>query len=267
MKPFLCITALITIASPALAHDMWVATPTFRIAEGAPLNVALRVGHADEEDEWNAPWERIHSFRSYGPTGVDDQQAALVVPPAVGRPNAVVTLKGGGTHIVALESYHSTSTLAADKFNAYLDTEGLDAAKAVRTRTGKSGQPGVELYSRRAKMLVQVGSMPSDNVLKPIGQTLEIVPLVNPYARDNRAGFPVRVLFQGRPLAGAQVRMLPLGVNDGAVRKIRSDANGRATFATPGRGNWMIMVVHARPLTGHPTAAFDTIFASLAFGD
>ncbi len=266
MKFLLSAAALIAIASPALAHDMWVASPTFRVAEGQPAPVLLRVGHADETDAWNAPWERVHSFRSYGPAGVEDQQAALVIVPREGEPNATVRLKGAGTHIVALESYHSTSTLAADKFNEYLETEGLDTAKAARAQTGKTGAPGVELYSRRAKMLMQVGDTPSDNVLRPIGQTLEIVPLTNPYARGTATALPVRVLFQGRPIGGVQVRILPLGVKNGAVQKIRSDADGRVSFDVPNRGKWLIMAVHARPMEGHPTAAFDTIFASLTFG-
>ena len=266
MKYLIYFAAVLGVASPALAHDMWVSSPTFRVAEGQPTAVNLRVGHAHEVDPWNAPWERVHSFRSYGPTGVEDQQAALVVPPPTGQPNANFVLKGKGTHIVALESYHSTSTLAADKFTAYLDTEGLDNAKSLRAQTGMSGQPGVELYSRRAKALIQVGSTPSDNVLRPIGQTLEIVPLINPYARGTSTALPVRVLFQGRPLANAQVRIQPLYIKDGAVQKIRSDAEGRATFVVPNNGAWLIMVVHARPMTTHPTAAFDTIFASMTFG-
>lgn len=257
---------LLATTTPAVAHDMWVATPNFRVAEGQASAVSLRVGHADEQDAWNAPWERIHSFRSYGPAGVEDQQARLVVPAAEGQPHAVMTLNGAGTHIVALESYHSTSTLEADKFNAYLDTEGLDTAKAARAAAGTSKRPGVELYSRRAKMLVQVGDTPSDNVLRPIGQTLEIVPLANPYARGAATALPVRVLFQGRPLAGVQVRILPLGVKSGPVQKVRSDAEGRATFDVPVRGNWLIVAVHTRPIDGNPTAAFDTIFASLTFG-
>ena len=213
MKLLVRAALLIGLASPALAHDMWVASPSFRIAEGQPTAVSLRVGHADEVDLWNASWERIHSFRSYGPMGAEDQQATLVVPPPKGRVNAMIMLKGPGTHIVALESYHSTSTLAAEKFNDYLTTEGLDTAKAIRAQAGKSGEPGVEIYSRRAKMLMQVGDAPSDNVLRPIGQTLEIVPERNPYARGNDTALPVRVFFQGRPLAGAQVRILAIASN------------------------------------------------------
>ena len=103
-------------------------------------------------------------------------------------------------------------------------------------------------------------------MLRPIGQTLEIVPVRNPFAWGNETALPVRVLFQGLPLAGAQVRILPLGVKNVAVQKIRSDASGQANFNIPNSGAWLIMVVHARPMTGHPTAAFDTIFSSLTFG-
>lgn len=258
--------ALLALTTPANAHDMWIAAPSFSTITGELLPVALRVGHADEQDRWNASWDRIHSFRSYGPDGVDDQQAALIVPSKEAAPDATIAFRSVGTHVVALESYRATSTLEADEFNAYLKTEGLDLAAQTRRAAGTTGTPGVELYSRRAKMLVQVGDVRSANVLKPVGHTLEIVPIVNPYARGADTALPVRVLFQGRPLAGAQVRVLPLGITNGPVQKMRTDAQGQARFNVPNRGAWLVMVVHARPTTDNPDAAFDTVFASLTFG-
>lgn len=266
MKLLFSAAALLAFTTPAMAHDMWIAAPTFSITTDKALPVSLRVGHADEQDRWNASWDRIHSFRSYGPDGVEDQQATLIVPPQEGRPNATVALKGAGTHIVALESYQSTSTLAAKEFNAYLETEGLDLAAEIRAGADVEDTPGVEVYSRRAKMLVQVGPVPSANVLKPVGHTLEIVPVVNPYGRGTDTALPVRVLFQGRPLAQAQVRVLPLGIKNGPVQKLRTDQQGLASFVVPNRGNWLVMVVHARPTNENPAAAFDTVFASLTFG-
>ena len=263
----LVISAMLLCAVPAVAHDMWVEPQSYTVSAGQAAAISLRVGHADDEDAWRAPWERVHSFRSYDPSNVvQDQQAALVVGPADGVPNAIVALKSVGTHIVALESYHSTSKLEAVKFNDYAKTEGLDNVIALRAQTGKSDTPGIELYSRRAKALVQVGATPSDNVLKPIGQTLEIVPLRNPYANDKATAVPVRLLFQGKPLAGAQIRLLPLSSKIVAPRVLRTDSEGRATFDVPRRGRWLIMAVHARPMVGNPNADFDTIFASLTFG-
>lgn len=266
MKLLFVAAALLACATRAKAHDMWIAAPSFAITAGEPLPVSLRVGHADEQDRWNVSWDRIHSFRSYGPDGVEDQQATLIVPPQEANPNATVRLETQGTHIVALESYQASSTLEADEFNAYLETEGLDLAAKTRADAGTADTPGIEAYSRRAKMLVQVGAFPSSNVLKPVGHTLEIVPVVNPYSRRTETALPVRVLFQGRPLAAAQVRVLPLGIKNGPVQKLRTDEQGQASFVVPSRGAWLVMVVHARPTTDNPDAAFDTVFASLTFG-
>ena len=263
---FAALALLVTASGPARAHDMWVEPESYTVAAGRPAAISLRVGHADDEDAWRAPWERVHSFRSYGPNGVQDRQAALVVPAPEGVANATFAFETPGTHIVVLESYHSTSTLEAKKFNDYVTTEGLDNVTALRTQMRKMETPGVELYSRRAKALVQVGGRPTDNVLQPIGQTLEIVPLRNPYAQGGGTALPVRVLFQGRPIAGAQVRLLPISSTVVTPVKLRTDAQGQATFNVPRRGRWLIMAVHARPMTGNTAGDFDTIFASLTFG-
>lgn len=267
MRVLIATLALLVTAGSASAHDMWVEPESYSVTQGTPAAISLRVGHADDEDAWRAPWERVHSFRSYDPAHrVQDRQAALIVPAPEGAANATFAFETQGTHIVALESYHSTSTLEAKKFNDYVVEEGLDNVTALRTKTGKMQSPGVELYSRRAKALVQVGDTPSFNVLQPIGQTLEIVPLRNPYARGGGTALPVRVLFQGRPIAGVQIRLLPLSSKVVTPVKRRTDAEGRATFDVPRRGRWLIMAVHARPMTGNTAGDFDTIFASLTFG-
>lgn len=266
MKALLPVVAFFASTTSALAHDMWIAAPAFTVAVGEPVPVAFRVGHADEQDPWDASWDRIQSFRSSGPDGVEDLQAALVVPPRDDGLNANVLFRNAGTHVVALESYHAKSTLDAVKFNEYLETEGLDLAKKTRSAAGTSNMPGVEIYSRRAKMLVQVGEIRSANVLKPIGQTLEIVPATNPFGRGTDTALPVQLLLHGRPLAGAQIRVLPLGIKNGAVQKLRTDEQGRATFVVPNVGAWLVMAVHARPMTNNREAAFDTIFASMTFG-
>ena len=165
MRVLIATLALLVTAGSASAHDMWVEPESYTVTQGVPAAISLRVGHADDEDAWRAPWERIHSFRSYDPAHrVQDRQAALVVPAPEGAANATFAFETQGTHIVALESYHSTSTLEAKKFNDYVAEEGLDNVTALRTKTGKMQSPGVELYSRRAKALVQVGDTPSFNV-------------------------------------------------------------------------------------------------------
>jgi len=72
---------------------------------------------------------------------------------------------------------------------------------------------GSERYSRCAKSIVQVGpSGPGSQaqVSKPVGLPLEILPEANPYAVPRSATLPVRVIYAGRPLAGALVKLTNL---------------------------------------------------------
>ena len=77
--------------------------------------------------------------------------------------------------MLAIHSAHAVSDLPAVRFNEYLKEEGLVPAQRLRAQAGRTNAPGREIYSRRAKALVQVGA-PIDNqrhVTQPIGLTLE----------------------------------------------------------------------------------------------
>jgi uncharacterized GH25 family protein len=261
----LLVATLLAAAAPAFAHDFWLRPEAFAVAPGQPLGLAIQIGHGREVDSWAFGWDRLHSFTSIGPAGVRDQQAALA--PAAHAPDAAatVTLAEPGTHMLVVESYHSRSDLPGDKFTAYAELEGLTAAIKARKAAGTTEAPGRELYSRRAKALVQVGKTLSD-VTRPIGLTLEIVPGRNPYAPSTDNRFPVQILFQGRPLAGALVDLTALDLGTEPFQPQRTDAQGGASFEIPRDGAWKINVIWARPMTGHADAEFDTVFSSLTFG-
>ena len=267
MKRFFALSAVALVAGQSVAaHDFWLLPSQFAVAPGAPLSIGFMIGHANEVEPWNLTWERLASLRSYGPNGVTDHQASVTPTTKVAAGGAQIALQGEGTHAVVMESYHSTSTLEATKFNDYIKLEGLTAAIDRRAATGATGKPGRELYSRRAKALVQVGGRVTDLPLRPIGLTLEIVPERNPYAPATTTKFPVRVLFQGRPLVGALIDLTALGTGTEPTQPQRTDAAGRATFDIPRTGNWKINTIWARPVDGRPETDFDTVFASLTFG-
>ncbi len=81
--------------------------------------------------------------------------------------------------------------------------------------------------------------------------------------RDRR--LPVRVLYHGRPLAGALVKITDLGADAKPAAKRRTDANGRAAFVIPRGGQWQMNVVWAAPLRSDRRADFNTTFSSLTF--
>jgi uncharacterized GH25 family protein len=266
MRTALAALALILPAVSAGAHDFWLRPASFAVQPGASLPVAFMVGHGRETEPWNLRWDRLHSFSSLGPDGIRDHQADIRLASGKTPAGARIGLDGEGTHILVTTTYHSTSVLPAPKFNAYVALEGLAAAGAARAAAGTTQEPGRELYSRRAKALVQVGSLLSPAVTRPVGLTLEIVPQRHPYAAGGDNRLPVTVLFRGKPLANALVDLTALDDGSEPTQAQRTDASGTATFDIPRTGAWKINTIWAEPIAGRKDAEFVTIFSSLTFG-
>ena len=164
---------------------------------------------------------------------------------------------------------HAQSHLPAIRFNDYLETEGLTPALQQRERTHRMDADGFENYSRRAKSIVQVGPpwMESqEQVTKPVGLPLEIVPEVSPYTEPQPATLPVRVIYEGRPLAGALLKLTHLEQDAAPLETHLTDHEGRASFVMPKEGTWLLNVIWTKSLPSSRDADFETVFSSLSFG-
>jgi hypothetical protein len=158
-------------------------------------------------------------------------------------PHLVQTFRRPGAHIVGMSSTPALSDLPSIRFNDYAKVEGLTQILATGDANGTTAANGREAYSRRAKALIQVGPVrPADTALltRPIGLSLEIVPLRNPYALGSDRSLPVQVqvLFGGRAL----VKLTNLEFGARPVATVRSDAQGRATFQVPATGRGSLML-------------------------
>ena len=143
-------------ALSANAHDFWVQPFQFWIQPNSAVMTSLQVGHGEFRQRWTSDAERVVRFDSLGPDGaVTDHRAEL----KAGTMNQDHLLKFGapGTHVLALQSSYAESTLPGIRFTDYIKQEGLTPAIESRTRTRTEDQPGREIYSRRAKALIQVG--------------------------------------------------------------------------------------------------------------
>ena len=174
-----------------------------------------------------------------------------------------------GTYLVYFSTNNVRSDLPAKRFNEYASAEGLSQVLAQRAATDALNKPGRELYSRRGKAIIQIGSannVTQPHITRPVGLGLEIVPLSNPYAGGKSSEIIVQVLYQGQPLPGALVKLNNLAADAQPVEMHRSDATGRAAFQARRIGQWQFNVVWSQPLTNNPTADFLTTFSSLTFG-
>ena len=261
----LAVLALATGGS-ALAHDVWIQPTSFNVTAGAAVPVTVLVGHGTFRQRWGVTNDRVLRFQDISSAGRIDRRAAI--NPDRGTSDAVLSFATAGTHMLVLESSHATSVLPSIRFNDYLKVEGLTPAIATRTRLGLNDKDRRETYSRRAKALIQVGTVTGDQsfVTRPVGLSLEIVPQKSPYALAAGEALPVQILYDGKPLAGATVKLNNLDFDTRPLAVKLSDAAGRTAFDVPRRGKWQLNVIWTKPLTGNPSADFDTTFSSLTFG-
>lgn len=266
MKNQLSGLALIVAAAPAAAHDFWIQPQQYRVAVGQPVGATLLVGHGKDRQRWSNDVSRVPLLLDISAAGRMNLRSNMRLGETT---DIAVRLNTSGLHIIALQSVPSRSVLPALRFNQYLTDEGLSLPLAARSRTGSTKLPGRERYSRRAKTLIQVGAQTVANtglVTRPVGLKLEIVPAKNPYALDRTRRLPVQVLYKGKPLAGASIRLTRLESDERPIASKITNRSGRATFVVPPIGSWLLNVVWSEPITGDPQADFDTIFSSLTFG-
>jgi uncharacterized GH25 family protein len=264
----LALLGCVSPVSATLAHDFWVEPREFWLAPDSVGSMTLQVGHGPSRQRSPIPRRRITRFAAVAPDGtLIDLRGNLDLGGASQDGN--FRLPAPGAYVLLLETDDAYSRLPANRFNEYLQAEGLTAALEQRRRTHRLDQDGFERYSRRAKAIVYVGP-PGDEsqaqVTRPLGLKLEIVPEISPYPTPRPATLPLRVIYEQRPLPGALVKLTNLEHDDAPVEMRRTDGAGRAEFVMPDNGAWLFNVIWSRPLDDTGVAEFETVFSSLAFG-
>lgn len=265
MKAGIVGLSLLFAAAPVAAHDFWIQPERFQVASNAPLPVTFQIGHGEARERY-ANNDRIVMIGDFFNGRRRDRRGDLRSGAAA---DLVVRFAEPGLHVLGMQTNFAFSELPASRFNDYAKEEGLVTIIATRQREGKTNRPGRERYSRRAKALVQVGTPNAPNQLlatRPIGLKLEIVLDRNPYALGPSRQLPLHVLYNGRRLPNATVKLTSLEADERPVATAVTDKSGRASFRVPAKGNWLMNVVWAEPVKGDPKVDFETTFSSLTFG-
>jgi uncharacterized GH25 family protein len=256
------------VATPLFAHDFWIQPTRFVLPVPGAVPVRMFVGHGPARDRWGVPPSRVVQFRAIGPDGIFDLKPSLTLDGP--QFDATVRLDKAGSYVLALQSSPLPSDLPALRFDNYVAEEGLTAIARHRSQTGAGRRNGRELYSRRAKAIVQVGPVDPASVarvIRPVGLSLEIIPELHPLTLKRGEALPVRVMFNRKSLAGALVKLNDLDSDAKPLVAVRTDRSGRALLAIPKRGSWQLNVVWSEVTPGNPTADYRTTFSSLTFGN
>jgi uncharacterized GH25 family protein len=257
------------LAAPASAHEYWLAPSTYQAGARDTVAVTAFVGTGfrGERKPYAAP--RTMRFTMHANRAIDLSTRAINGELEWSR---VLTADDGGA-VIVYESSFTPIELPAAEFDAYLRLEGLDEPLRARARLGATAGPGRERYARCPKTWI-AGRDPS-RVMKPLGLPIEIVPLDDPL---RVATLRVRVLFGGRPLAGALLRAwhqplatgatpLDAAARDsvGPVAQNRTNAQGIASVRVDRPGEWLLSAVHMTPSTDREVADWESRWASFTF--
>jgi hypothetical protein len=232
---------MLVAVPPATAHDLWLIPPE---AAEPGKSVTFHANQGDAFPESDAApdpaafprrWLRLPegSEGELKAAGRENKSGLLRFEPA--RP---------GIYVVAVETKPRLLTLPADRFNAYLVSDGLPHIYRLRAREKILDQPGRERYSKSPKALVQVGKGGGGDPCRVLGLPLEIVPLRDPFGLRTGETLAVRVLFKGKSLPEANLGWQLPGDGDTARGTVRTDARGEALIPIARTGLMTIRLTH-----------------------
>ena len=90
-----------------------------------------------------------------------------------------------GTYVAGVSTQARNIELTADKFNSYLEHDGVLDILEQRTQDGSLDQDAVESYQKHVKAVYQVGDTKTDDWSTVFGYPIEFVPRENPYEKSS----------------------------------------------------------------------------------
>lgn len=221
---------------PAAAHEYWLEPAEFVLQSGQSVPIHIYVGQNFNANSF--PYLRDE----YKKFVIAEGRSERPVKAVDGDDPITLRLTTPGLAIVAAHSVPETLTFDTwDKFEAYLQFEGLEHIAPKHREQGKPMAGIVEHYIRCAKLLLSVGGSSGED--RGLGLPLELVAERNPYRLAPGEALPVRLLHNGKAIAGVQISAFSKA-DPQARQHVRTDAEGRARIALPTAGPWLLNAVH-----------------------
>ena len=240
------------------AHDFWLESPSFSQSPGTTIAISLREGVDFKGNTlpYIPEWFRDFSIvTSEGREQVDsipgDDPAALLAAPS-------------GAMLVGYHSNRNYTELDAEKFNSYLEEEGIEFIRQQRIERGEDEQPAPEFFVRCAKALFQNGPSGAPVYSTELGYTLELIPVDDPHMLVPGDSIRFKLHYRRKPIAGLLVQAFNRDDPE-AKQRIRTDESGVAEVKLDSSGIWLIKAVNIQPIIGDPKAKWQSYWASFVF--
>jgi uncharacterized GH25 family protein len=239
--------AAVGAATPALAHDIWVTTD--KRADG---KVVADVGYGDRDDRSLPDLEKVVTMDAIGPSGVTHLRSPLKATTRLGQP--VIE-----TPPFAIEP---GTVIAIAYDNGFWVRIPGDRGQTNTTVLMAPGGTEAHWTVKYTKLLYGPGAYS-----KVLNQRLELTALKDPFTLKRGEPLPVRVDYEGKPVAD-----MPVQYGDGIspipvarLPKIKTGADGVALIPMERVGAYLLVVDGNYPATDKRFADYDHVFSSLSF--
>jgi uncharacterized GH25 family protein len=244
-----------------LGHNFWLIAGKRLTSQEGKLRVEAHVGHHFPAGESAISPERIADFRlisSCGETPIFHYRVegtALI---------AEIVILGADAQMAALTLHPRSITLEAEKFAKYVEEEGAAEALAPDFQLGVTQAAQHEIYSKYAKAILTNDD--DDIYCHVVGQKMEIALERNPAKLLAGDYLPVRVLFNGEPIAGVLVSSGCDSLSEGGYAShTRTNNDGRAKIELPVSGYWFIRSHYIRRHPDPQVAQWESFWPSITF--
>ena len=253
----LSILLTLLVINGARAHDFWLQAHPFIAAVGEPVEISARIGQQLVGDS------QPNILNWYTDFSYTQNNARRDVPGEMGRdPAGIIRKHNPGTFVVGYQSVRRTADFDRAVFEKYLRDEGLDSYLSHRTLD--SQRDIVEHYTRYAKALVRSGSNTGlDQSQANFNYLLELHSLKNPYDLKTGENLPLRLTFDGRPVAGVLVTAF-CETHPQRRQQQRSNSAGEVSISPDCQGMWLIKAVLMQVYSTQGID-FESFWASLTF--
>jgi uncharacterized GH25 family protein len=244
------------------AHEFWLQPNKFRFNINEEASIDFMVGENFTGEFWDLKKHKVEYLQWHNAAGENNIVSRVK---AIKGSSIVQKFTEEGTQLLAMKSNAAYIELAADKFNEYLKEDGLENILEERKKKNLLDRPSKENYTRFTKLLVQAGSKTDDTYKKNIGFRIEIIPQNNPYTLKSGDYMQCLVLFEGKPLPHALVKVWSRLNNTTFLQNLYTENDGTVKFPISTKGAWMVSTV--KMISGDlPTSQYHSLWGSLVFG-
>lgn len=258
---FSALVLTLSLATPLIAHDTWLAPDRFRMSRPNGVTLSLSSGmefpkldHAIAADRIaKATWRSARHRGDLRP-GTSAAHALELQGDAA-----------AGVTVFSVVLHPRPSTLKREQVREYVHHLGIPNAEAVFEqwkRTAKAEETGYR-YMKYAKTFVRTGAAAAPRIwAEPVGMHLELVPQNDPTSLVAGGTLDVLLLDRGRPLPQYPVALLREGTKEATTGV--TDGEGRVRLTLSHSGRFMLRAATLEP-SADLASTWDVHFTTMTF--